>query len=215
MRYATVSLTPDDGGFHPVDRSLAADPAVSRESIQQVNLLDDGTGVMLYALRGDVDRAAELIAGHDDVIDFEVSGEGEGLAYVHFHPNERTRALLDIVQQNEIILETPVECIENGGIRFTVLGDGGVIQRAIGDIPPELTLSLDRMGDYHPDTGELFSSLTERQQEILEAAVELGYYEVPRRTTHEAIADEVGLSAGTVGEHLRKVEGRVLSALVD
>jgi predicted DNA binding protein len=213
MRYATVSLTPGEGGFHPVDRSLAADPSVRRESIEQVNLLDDGTAVMLYALRGDMDRAADLIAGHEDIIDYEVSGDGEGLAYVHFHPNPRTRTLLDIVQQNEIILKTPVECIDDGGIRFTVLGDGGVIQRAIGDIPPELTLSLERMGDYHPD--ELFSTLTERQQEILEAAVELGYYEVPRRTTHEAIAETVGLSAGTVGEHLRKVEGRVLSALVN
>jgi predicted DNA binding protein len=215
MRYATVSLTPGEGGFHPVDRSLAIDPSVRRESIEQVNLLDDGTAVMLYALRGDMARAADLIAGHEDIIDHEVSGDGEGLAYVHFRPNPRTRTLLDIVQQNEIILKTPVECIDDGGIRFTVLGDGSVIQRAIGDIPPELTLSLERMGDYHPDTDELFSSLTERQQEILEAAVELGYYEVPRRTTHEAIAETVGLSAGTVGEHLRKVEGRVLSALVN
>jgi predicted DNA binding protein len=215
MRYATVSLTPGDGGFHPVDRSLATDPAVTRESIQQINLLDDGTGVMLYALRGDMGRAAELIAAHEDIIDFEVSGEGEGLAYVHFHPNDRTRALLDVVQQNEIILETPVECTAGGGIRFTVLGDGGAIQRAVADIPSDITLTLDRMGDYHPDTGELFSALTARQQEILEAAVELGYYEVPRQTTHETIAETVGLSAGTVGEHLRKVEGRVLSALVD
>jgi predicted DNA binding protein len=214
MRYATVSLTPDDGGFHPVDRSLATAPAVRRESIQQVNLLDDGTAVMLYALRGDMDHAAELIADHEGIIDFEVSGGGEGLAYAHFRPNKRTRALLDIVHSNEIILKTPVECTDGGGIRVTILGDGGVIQRALGDIPEKLTLTLDRMGDYHADTGELFSSLTERQQEILEAAVELGYYEVPRRTTHEAIADEVALSAGTVGEHLRKVEGRVLSALV-
>ena len=52
--------------------------------------------------------------------------------------------------------------------------------------------------------------LTGRQREILEAAVESGYYEEPRGATHEEIAREVGVSAGTVGEHLRRVEEKVL-----
>jgi predicted DNA binding protein len=96
----------------------------------------------------------------------------------------------------------------------TLVGDDGTIQRVVDSIPDSLTLSLEGIGDYHPDSGQLFSVLTERQQEILGAAVEMGYYEVPRNATHEDIAGEVGVSAGTVGEHLRKVEGKVLSTLV-
>lgn len=55
---------------------------------------------------------------------------------------------------------------------------------------------------------------TERQQEILAATVVLGYYEVPRGALHEKVDREVSVSAGTVGGHLRKVEAKVLSALV-
>ena len=45
-------------------------------------------------------------------------------------------------------------------------------------------------------------------------AVEHGYYEIPRRATHEDIADELGCAPSTVDEHLRKAESRILTSLV-
>jgi len=55
--------------------------------------------------------------------------------------------------------------------------------------------------------------LTERQQETLQAAIEAGYYNVPREATHEDIAERLGRSDGTVGEHLRKIEAKVMEAI--
>jgi predicted DNA binding protein len=55
--------------------------------------------------------------------------------------------------------------------------------------------------------------LTERQQEVLEVALELGYYDVPRQATHNDIAERLDLSVGTVGEHLQKIEARVFKTL--
>lgn len=49
---------------------------------------------------------------------------------------------------------------------------------------------------------------------MLEVAIRLGYYENPREATHEDIAEEVGVEAGTVGKHLRKVESHVFSKYV-
>ncbi|WP_449271516.1 helix-turn-helix domain-containing protein [Haloferax volcanii] len=59
----------------------------------------------------------------------------------------------------------------------------------------------------------IISLLTERQVEVLTLAVEEGYYETPRGTTHEKIATQIGVATTTVSEHLRKVEQRVFSAL--
>ena len=42
--------------------------------------------------------------------------------------------------------------------------------------------------------------------------VALGSYDVPRGATHRDIADRLGLSVGTVGEHLQKVESRVFAS---
>ncbi|WP_254840070.1 helix-turn-helix domain-containing protein [Natronomonas marina] len=214
MRYATVVISPNGGGLQPTDESLTADPTVTRDAIHQINLLSDDTCVTLYSVRGNLDRAAAILDDQSDVIAHDVSGDREGLAYIHFRPTETVARLLSIVGDNEIVLKTPIDCLDDGGVRVTLVGDDETIQRVVDSIPDSLRLSLEGIGDYHPDSEQLFSVLTERQQEILEAAVELGYYEEPRQATHEEIARTVDVSAGTVGEHLRKVEGKVLASLV-
>ncbi|WP_444542726.1 helix-turn-helix domain-containing protein [Halomicrobium urmianum] len=42
----------------------------------------------------------------------------------------------------------------------------------------------------------------------------MGYYRNPREATHEDVAERVGTTASTVGEHLRKIESRVFSRFV-
>lgn len=56
--------------------------------------------------------------------------------------------------------------------------------------------------------------LTARQREVLSLAVERGYYELPRGTTTEALADELEVSRRTVEDHLRRAEGKLLTTLV-
>lgn len=60
---------------------------------------------------------------------------------------------------------------------------------------------------------EVLPELTTRQREVLSLAVEGGYYEIPRETTSEALAAELGISRRAVDDHLRRVERKVLPAL--
>lgn len=214
MRYATVVISPNGDGLHPADAALTADPAVERRSLSQVTLLEDATAVMLYRLRGDLARAQVLLDDCDLVLDADVTEGPDGLAYIHMETNDTVEALLRILLENVIVIDPPIDCLPDGAVRPTLVGRAGAIRRSVDAVPDHLTLSLESLGDYHPETTRLASRLTDRQREILEAAVELGYYEVPRGATHDEIASEVGLSAGTVGEHLRKVEGKVLSTVV-
>ena len=48
------------------------------------------------------------------------------------------------------------------------------------------------------------SGLTDPQREVLTVAAEQGYFEVPRQTTVEDIADELGISGQAVSERLRR-----------
>lgn len=52
--------------------------------------------------------------------------------------------------------------------------------------------------------------LSGRQTEVLLAAVEAGYYEVPRRATVAQIAHGLGLGRSTTEEHLRRAESAVV-----
>jgi PAS domain S-box-containing protein len=60
---------------------------------------------------------------------------------------------------------------------------------------------------------EQLSELTDRQREVLEVAYRAGYFEWPRDSNAEEVAETLDISSATLHAHLRKAEGRVLSEL--
>jgi predicted DNA binding protein len=59
------------------------------------------------------------------------------------------------------------------------------------------------------DSVESGGPLTDRQAEVLEAAVERGYYESPRGIELTELADELGVRKSTLSVTLRRAEGRL------
>ncbi|MFB6297588.1 MAG: helix-turn-helix domain-containing protein [Salinirussus sp.] len=54
------------------------------------------------------------------------------------------------------------------------------------------------------------SVLSDRQYEAVQAALEMGYFEWPRETDIEAVADALGVAHPTALEHLRKAQQKLL-----
>jgi predicted DNA binding protein len=61
--------------------------------------------------------------------------------------------------------------------------------------------------------GSLFGNLTEKQMKALLAAVEGGYYEIPKRITADDLASKLGQPRSTLEEHIRKAESKVVLAM--
>lgn len=59
----------------------------------------------------------------------------------------------------------------------------------------------------------VFRELTAKQVEAIAAALELGYYQVPKKITTEHLAQKQRVPRTTFEEHLRKAESKVLRAL--
>jgi DNA-binding CsgD family transcriptional regulator len=216
MRYVKIVLIPESGGLHPAGDVLDEESAVSEDTILHLNLLDDGTAVSLSTHRGDPERLREIFDASEDVLNYEVSDTEDGIqAYIHFRPNETTAELLKLTREYEFVLDTPIrwDPDDSGAIRVGLIGDDDTVQEAIEDVPDNVRLELEQLSEYSPESQELSAMLTDRQREILDTAVEVGYYEVPRRATHEDIAEALDLSTTTVGEHLRKIEARMLSEI--
>lgn len=215
MRYFDFTITPDNGSIHPVDLILAEHPDVTRESLLHINALGDGTGVMLYRLRGDSAAVSEELSDSDvirhDILD--VQGDVFHL-YLHVRPGEPAGRLMALAQKYALIIDTPLAFTDGGGLRLTVVGTHDMLRRALEDLPDDIQISVEQAGQYSPERPHLLSILTDRQAEVFRTAVEKGYYEIPRRTTHEDISDELGCAPSTIDEHLRKAESRVLSTLV-
>jgi predicted DNA binding protein len=214
MRYVRTVIIPRDGGLHPVDEALADDPNVERNLLHNISLLDDGTAITLFQLSGDMDRARVIADEADEVLDFQLSeGDDHITVYAHFVPTQEIIDLLSLFREYELILDMPLEYAADGALRAHIVGEEDVIREVIPKIPDGIGLNLEQISDYVPEEERLFSMLTERQQETLKAALEVGYYQVPRQATHQDIADYLDRSDGTVGEHLRKIEAKMMAAI--
>ncbi len=61
--------------------------------------------------------------------------------------------------------------------------------------------------------GEFLGSLTEKQLAAFLAAMQQGYYSLPKRVTVEEIAAREGMKRSTFEEHLRKAELKILQSV--
>ncbi|WP_276258373.1 helix-turn-helix domain-containing protein [Haloglomus litoreum] len=216
MRYLTVRLVPEQGtAFHPLGVRLTEEPSLQREAVHHFELLDDGTLLLLAEGSGDRDRYEEIMASEPTVRDYMVSGEDRWMAVSQFEVNEPVRRILEWQQRHDVVVETPLQFQRDGSQEMTLIGDDEAFRRlyaSAGDLEA-VDVEVVETGEYTPDADRLARTLTTRQQEILSAAVDLGYYRDPREATHEDIAAALDLSSSAVGKHLRRIEERVFAAL--
>ncbi|MFC7176337.1 helix-turn-helix domain-containing protein [Halosegnis marinus] len=69
------------------------------------------------------------------------------------------------------------------------------------------------MNDSAAVRGDGGPKLTDEERRVVEAALDAGYYEQPRRTTHTEVATMVGSDPVTVARTLRRAERRALREL--
>jgi predicted DNA binding protein len=226
MRYITVVLAPteeyirsqsqqqmqertNDPSEIRIDGTLVA----TQEATHYVNLLDDGTAVAIVQFRGDADRLATIEDETPEIISCTVTSGETWLAYMHYEPEEIETTIYERIDTEAISIDWPVRDIADG-IQLTLFGEDAALQRMIASVPDEMDLRLERAGEYQPDMADPAAQLTDRQQEIVRAAIVAGYYDIPRRATQQDLAAELGLSQGTIGEHLRRAEANIIQSVI-
>jgi len=107
-------------------------------------------------------------------------------------------------------------------VRIVVEASANADVRAIRDVveranpDTELTSKRESNQSLHDDTSPSpLSSLTDRQRAVLRAAYLAGYYDWPRESTAEEVAESLDIASPTLHQHLRRAEGNLLDALFD
>lgn len=217
MRYFDLVLRPTHNGIHPIDAELALLDEVYRDALLHIDAFGDGTGVLLYRLQGDRDAVIDTIGDHESLISYDVldvDAENTFHLYCHVHPGEPAGTLMALCYKYALIIDTPIEFTDRGGILVTVVGTHDMLREALKAIPEDINVSIQQVGKYTPGTRDMLSMLTERQREVFETAVEMGYYDIPREVNQGDLAEELECAPSTVDEHLRKAESKMLSALL-
>ena len=217
MRYFDLTLTPAGGGIHPADARLAERSGLAREALLHVDSFSDGTGVLLDRLHGDPALARDCVDGHDDVLDWDVlpiDDDGFFHLYVHIAAGEPAGTLMTLSDRFALIIDTPIAFTDRGGLLLTIVGTHDMLRGALEAIPDDVHVTIRQVGHYSPGNRNMLSLLTDRQREVIEIAVDAGYYEIPRRLNQSELAEKLGCAPSTVDEHLRKAESKMLSGLV-
>ena len=209
MRYVTVVAYPDEEGINRLDRRVN-ELGLAYRAIHRMELLDDDTVAMFAEGRGDVENLRGILSELPEVIEFSLSGDDAGFfSYTRYAADDLTRMLMKGRRESSYLIDMPVEYTEDGGLRATYIGTEAAFADMLSEQPEGVRVEIERTGPYTPGPRYVVSRLTDRQREVLEAAVDLGYYREPREATHDEIAAATGLAETTVGEHLRKVEAAV------
>lgn len=91
--------------------------------------------------------------------------------------------------------------------------------RALNDVGPAEILQKKALAErsirdtFAISLSSVFSTLTSRQLDALETAIEFGYYQVPKKTTTEKIAQKRKVPRTTYEEHVRKAESKIFRAI--
>jgi len=210
-------VSTDDGSFF--NRTSAA--AGCRLSLEGLVPVGDGTLVYYVGLDGtrpeQIQSLADEAAHIDDVrvvteraddtlLEVTVSGESVVLALV-----ERGASIQTAVSDNGESHLT-VNVAPNVDVRTLV--------ENVRESFPALRMVTRKELEFPQRAGSGFREvlderLTERQRASLQAAYYGGYFEWPRESTAEEVADAMGISSPTLHQHLRAAQRKLLCAFFD
>lgn len=217
MRYLTLLVEPDgDGAFHPLGGELTAEPSIERRAIHHVELLEDDTVLLFAEASGSQDRYREIMAESPHVIEYLTAGEDRWMAVSQFEPTAEVHWALELQRESMLVVDTPIHFTSEDHLKVTYLGTDEIFS-TLYEYATELdyvTVEVLETGEYETDGSSFSRVITSRQEEVIETAVDLGYYNEPRQASLEDISEVVGIAPGTVGEHLRKAEERVFAEIV-
>lgn len=137
--------------------------------------------------------------------------EGDGFyLYVHADIEGLDRRLATAVDRPGVLLVPPLEYRMDGTLVASLVGPAEALTDAVEAIPDALDPTVLEIHPYGERSFGAASALTDRQREVGEAALAVGYYEEPREASVEDVADRTGCAPSTAAEHLRKAEAAVM-----
>ncbi|MFB6072254.1 MAG: helix-turn-helix domain-containing protein [Halobacterium sp.] len=207
MKRVAVAVAYPSDLLHPLHREV-----VDRDAVTRADLLTwgpVGAATSLTWLDADRGTVRAVLDGVDPVADASlVAGDGGTYAFLRQTEYGFADDLLDLVTAADVAFPPPLSFCADETARFEAVGESDAIAAFYDDLARFLDVSIEAVHDFR--RGGAPAAVTARQREALAAAVDAGYYDVPRSASVADVAAELDCSTSTAGELLRKAESRVL-----
>jgi len=209
-------ITDRDSFF--VAASAAADCTITLESVVPTS---DGHLLYYHRIEGtEPDRLLELAARAEGVASAEVIRAQEDACWMVFRLADRS--LVEGLSRNNINVRqveaadgvARLVCEVSPTVGVTTVTD--VVRSMYDDFELVAKRRRERPARTAPTVQhEAMDSLTEKQRQTLDAAYQSGYFNRPRGSTAEEIADQLGISSSTFHQHLRAAMSKLMAGLLE
>lgn len=154
------------------------------------------------------DEVVDAMQNQPTITNYELLESDDGRTLGKYETTDT--ALYDFAERSSLTIEFPVN-VRNGWYEFDLTGTRDELN------------NLQEVLDGSPLAYELLSLvegtdierlLTERQREVLETAVHMGYFEVPRECTLEELAHTCSVDKSTISTVLRRGEAQIVKSFI-
>lgn len=218
MKYLDVRLWQPDWMLHPMQQFIREEEAVRYEELRTWNIAgrEDDLEYELFYAEADRDPYEAAIEAVDSVRWYDLTPIDDDSFYVYICQETREEDVRwrEAFTALDLVVVPPVVYDADAAFYMTVVGAGADLRAMLEGLPDEIDVTVRAIGEYDRRHAPLGGDLTERQLEAVAAAVDVGYFAVPREAGLEAVAAELGCASSTAGTLLQKAEASVMRRLV-
>ena len=187
------------------------------DAIHELRLLDDDTQITLFECAGTQEDVEDIITKQKNAHEtFLTKPVGDRvLVFAHQTPHPVLERLGALRNEWPIVIDWPVTFQADAKACLSLVGERTTIRELVEAFPETVDIQVDRTGEFQFASDRILDTLTDREREVFLKACVAGYYENPREATYENLADCLECSAGTVGNHLRNVERKIMQSLTN
>jgi len=157
----------------------------------------------------DVESVVKSMAAHDQITELTPAQVSEGEVTVHFETT--APLLLFSSQESGMPIELPVE-IQDGEALIDVTGS----RKRLSELAEQLeAFGFEYRVEHVRERLHASQLLSERQLEVLLAAVDEGYYDTPRCCTLTELAERLDIAKSTCSETLHRAEETIVKRFVE
>ncbi len=158
----------------------------------------------------------DAILSVDSIRWYEITPIDENSFYVYICQETRTedRTWREAYTELDLVVLPPVIYDADATFEMTLVGAGEDLRTLIERLPPSIDVTIRSIGTFDRRHETVATDCTERQFEALQAAVAIGYYDVPRQGTLNDVAHALDCAESTASDLLRKAESAVMKRLV-
>lgn len=210
MKAIRLSITHTEATVHPIHSIVCTAPELSRELVLYITVTD-GFETTINYVEGDPAVYERALRTDLEIDEYEVYRDGSGGCYSYLR-NELdafNHELASVFQRDTLAVIPPIEYLPDRRMLISLVTTASDLERIREGIPDELTVDVVSVGTVPQLDG---SRLTATQRRAIRTAWELGYYEIPRETTLQEIADRLDYSVSTVSDLLRRGESTLVAA---